>query len=61
MSDLPVACKVWAFSTCKCKIVEGNVVMKVNYALEEDEVAQSFVLSCQAVSTTQKVVVDVDV
>jgi ring-1,2-phenylacetyl-CoA epoxidase subunit PaaE len=35
--------------------------MKINYALEEDEVAQNYVLSCQAVPTTKKVVVDFDV
>lgn len=35
--------------------------MKVNYALDEKEVAQQFVLSCQAVPTTKKVIVDFDV
>ncbi len=60
-ADLPFACKGGVCSTCKCKIVEGNVEMKINYALEEDEVAQNFVLSCQAVPTTEKVVVDFDV
>ncbi|MFD2568362.1 1,2-phenylacetyl-CoA epoxidase subunit PaaE [Pseudotenacibaculum haliotis] len=60
-ADLPFACKGGVCSTCKCKVVEGNVEMKINYALEEDEVAQNFVLSCQAVPTTEKVVVDFDV
>ena len=35
--------------------------MKVNYALEDKEVAQNYVLSCQAVPTSEKVVVDFDV
>ncbi|HFC30615.1 MAG TPA: 2Fe-2S iron-sulfur cluster binding domain-containing protein, partial [Oceanospirillales bacterium] len=60
-ADLPFACKGGVCSTCKCKVVEGEVKMKVNYALEEDEVAKDFVLSCQAVPTTKKVVVDFDV
>lgn len=60
-ADLPFACKGGVCSTCKCKVVEGNVEMKINYALEEDEVAQNFVLSCQAIPTTEKVVVDFDV
>ncbi|WP_203293869.1 1,2-phenylacetyl-CoA epoxidase subunit PaaE [Luteirhabdus pelagi] len=60
-ADLPFACKGGVCSTCKCKIVEGSVEMKINYALEEDEVAQNFVLSCQAVPTSEKVTVDFDV
>lgn len=60
-ADLPFACKGGVCSTCKCKVLEGSVEMKVNYALEEDEVAQNFVLSCQAVPTSESVKVDFDV
>ncbi len=60
-ADLPFACKGGVCSTCKCKVIEGKVEMKINYALEEDEVAKGLVLSCQAVPTTEKVIVDFDV
>ncbi|WP_338731291.1 1,2-phenylacetyl-CoA epoxidase subunit PaaE [Mangrovimonas cancribranchiae] len=60
-ADLPFACKGGVCSTCKCQVVEGEVEMKINYALEDDEVAQHYVLSCQSVPTTKKVVVDFDV
>jgi ring-1,2-phenylacetyl-CoA epoxidase subunit PaaE len=60
-ADLPFACKGGVCSTCKCQVKEGEVEMKINYALEEKEVAQNYVLSCQAVPTTEKVVVDFDV
>jgi len=60
-ADLPFACKGGVCSTCKCEVKEGNVEMKINYALDEKEVAQNLVLSCQAVPTTDKVVVDFDV
>ncbi len=60
-ADLPFACKGGVCSTCKCKLVEGKVEMKINYALEEDEVAKGLVLSCQAVPITEKVIVDFDV
>jgi len=60
-ADLPFACKGGVCSTCKCKIVEGEIKMKVNYALEAEEVANNFALSCQAVPITEKVVVDFDV
>lgn len=60
-ADLPFACKGGVCSTCKCQVNYGDVEMKVNYALEDKEVAQNFVLSCQAVPTTEKVVLDFDV
>lgn len=60
-ADLPFACKGGVCSTCKCRVIEGSVEMKVNYALLEDELASGLVLSCQAVPTTEKVVVDFDV
>ncbi|MCA0154319.1 2Fe-2S iron-sulfur cluster-binding protein [Winogradskyella vincentii] len=60
-ADLPFACKGGVCSTCKCEVKEGDVEMKINYALEEDELKQNLVLSCQAVPTTEKVVVDFDV
>lgn len=60
-ADLPYACKGGVCSTCKCRVIEGNVEMKINYALDANEVAQKLVLSCQAVPVTEKVVVDFDV
>lgn len=60
-ADLPFACKGGVCSTCKCKVEGGHVEMKVNYALEENEVAQNLVLSCQAVPTTESVKVNFDV
>ena len=60
-ADLPFACKGGVCSTCKCRVIDGAVEMKINYALDDKEVSQNLVLSCQAVPTTEKVVVDFDV
>lgn len=60
-ADLPFACKGGVCSTCKCEVKQGSVEMKINYALDEKEVSQNLVLSCQAVPTSDKVVVDFDV
>lgn len=57
-ADLPFACKGGVCSTCRCKVIEGSVEMKINYALDEDEVAKNLVLSCQAVPTSGKIVVE---
>jgi ring-1,2-phenylacetyl-CoA epoxidase subunit PaaE len=58
--DMRYSCKGGVCSTCRCKIVDGNVEMDVNYALEDYEVARGFVLSCQAFPITDKVVIDFD-
>lgn len=60
-ADLPFACKGGVCSTCKCRVEEGTVEMKVNYALDDKEVAQNLVLSCQAVPTSERVKVNFDV
>lgn len=57
-ADLPFACKGGVCSTCRCKVIDGTVEMKINYALDENEVAKNYILSCQAVPTSEKVVVD---
>ena len=58
--DMRYSCKGGVCSTCRCKVVDGNVEMDVNYALEDYEVARGFVLSCQAFPITDKVIVDFD-
>jgi ring-1,2-phenylacetyl-CoA epoxidase subunit PaaE len=46
--DLPYACKGGVCCTCRAKLLEGEVTMDKNFTLEADEMAQGFVLSCQA-------------
>lgn len=60
-ADLPYACKGGVCASCRAKLIEGKVEMDVNYALEEDEVAQGFILTCQSHPRTQKAIVDFDV
>jgi ring-1,2-phenylacetyl-CoA epoxidase subunit PaaE len=59
--DLRYSCKGGVCSTCRCKVLEGQVDMDVNYALEDYEVARGFVLSCQSFPATDRLVLDFDV
>jgi len=59
-ADLPFACKGGVCCTCRAKLVEGEVRMDVNYALEPEEVEQGFILTCQSHPVTDKVVIDFD-
>jgi ring-1,2-phenylacetyl-CoA epoxidase subunit PaaE len=59
-ADLPYACKGGVCTTCKAKLVEGEVSMDVNWGLEPDEVAKGYILTCQSHPKTEKIVVDFD-
>ncbi|MEN9685895.1 MAG: hypothetical protein RLZZ28_1681 [Bacteroidota bacterium] len=59
-ADLPYACKGGVCCTCKAKLIEGEVDMDVNYGLEQEEIEQGFILTCQSHPRTEKVVVDFD-
>lgn len=59
-ADLPYACKGGVCCTCRAKLVSGTVAMDVNYALEPEEVAQGYILTCQSHPTSESVVVDFD-
>ena len=59
-ADLPFACKGGVCCTCKAKLIEGVAPMNVNYALEKDEVEQGYILTCQAIPKSSKIVVDFD-
>ena len=58
--ELPYSCRGGVCSTCRCKLVEGEVDMDVNFALEDYEVARGFVLACQSYPASDKVTVDFD-
>ena len=58
--ELPYACKAGVCSTCRAKVVEGEVDMDANFALEDYEVARGYVLTCQSYPTTDRLTVDFD-
>ncbi len=58
--DLPYSCKGGVCATCRTHVREGDVEMAVNYGLEPWEVEKGFVLACQCVPVSDKVVLDYD-
>ena len=59
-SDLPFACKGGVCGTCRAQLVEGEVHMRRNFALDDHEVEAGFVLTCQSLPLTESVTVDYD-
>lgn len=58
--DLPYSCKAGVCCTCRARVLSGNVVMDRNFTLEPAEMAQGFVLTCQARATTGELTVSFD-
>jgi ring-1,2-phenylacetyl-CoA epoxidase subunit PaaE len=53
--DAPYACRGGVCGTCRARVVQGEVEMDVNYALEPDELASGVVLTCQSHPLTDEV------
>ena len=58
--EVPYSCKSGVCCTCRAKLIEGQVRMDRNFALEPHEVAAGFVLTCQAHPLTERVVISFD-
>lgn len=58
--DLPFSCKGGMCSTCRARLLEGEVKMARNYALEPHEVAAGYVLTCQSYPLTERVLISFD-
>lgn len=58
--EVPFSCTSGVCGTCRAKLVEGEVRMERNFALDKAEVAAGFVLCCQAHPLTERVVLSFD-
>lgn len=58
--DAPFACKAGVCSTCKAKVLKGEVEMIANHALEDYEVNAGYVLTCQCYPVSDDVAWDYD-
>jgi ring-1,2-phenylacetyl-CoA epoxidase subunit PaaE len=58
--EVPFSCKSGVCCTCRAKLLEGEVRMARNFALEKHEVAAGFVLTCQSHPLTERVVLTFD-
>jgi len=58
--DLPFACKGGVCGTCRARLVAGQVTMRRNYALEQEELDAGYILTCQSVPASEQITVDYD-
>jgi ring-1,2-phenylacetyl-CoA epoxidase subunit PaaE len=58
--EVPFSCTSGVCGTCRAKVIEGDVRMERNFALDKQEVAAGYVLTCQAHPMTERVVLSFD-
>ncbi len=58
--DVPFACKAGVCSTCRALVLEGDIEMQANHALEDYEVSRGYVLTCQCYPVSDTVVISYD-
>lgn len=58
--EVPYSCTSGVCGTCRAKLIEGEVRMERNFALDKKEVANGYVLTCQAHPLTDRVVLSFD-
>ena len=58
--DVPFSCKGGVCATCKARLVAGKVDMDLNHALGGQELAEGYILTCQAHPVSERVTVDFD-
>ena len=59
-ADAPFSCKGGVCCTCKAKVLKGEVKMDKNYALEDDEVEDGYILTCQSHPISEELIVTYD-
>lgn len=53
--DAPFSCREGICGACACQLTSGEVKMASNDVLEEEDVAEGYVLACQSVALTETV------
>lgn len=59
-ADAPFSCTGGVCGTCRARVIEGEVRMDRNYALEPEEIAAGVVLACQSHPVSDTVVLSYD-
>ena len=58
--DAPFSCRGGVCSSCRAKVLQGSAEMRINHALTDAEVANGYILTCQAHATSENLIVSFD-
>ncbi len=58
--DAPYSCQGGICSTCIARIKKGSVKMETNQILTDEEIDDGLILTCQAMPTSNSIIIDYD-
>ena len=58
--DAPYSCQGGICSTCIARIKKGSVKMDSNQILTDEEIDDGLILTCQAIPTSNSIIIDYD-
>lgn len=58
--DAPYSCKGGVCCTCRAKVLKGKATMTLNYSLTDAELAEGYILTCQAHPASDELVISYD-
>ncbi len=58
--DAPYSCQGGICSTCIARIKKGSVKMESNQILTDEEIDDGLILTCQAMPTSNSIIIDYD-
>jgi len=58
--DAPFTCLVGSCQACKAKLEYGEVEMKLNHGLSQDEVDAGYILTCQSYPLSNQIEINYD-
>jgi len=58
--EVPFSCRGGLCCSCRAKVIEGDVIMKINHALTDKEVSEGYTLACQAIANSSKIKLNFD-
>jgi ring-1,2-phenylacetyl-CoA epoxidase subunit PaaE len=58
--DAPFSCRGGVCSSCRAKVLKGSAAMRMNHTLTDSEIADGYILTCQAYATSAELIVSFD-
>jgi ring-1,2-phenylacetyl-CoA epoxidase subunit PaaE len=58
--DAPFSCRGGVCSSCRAKVLKGSAAMRMNHTLTDSEIAEGYILTCQAYATSAELIVSFD-
>lgn len=58
--DAPYSCRSGVCCSCRAKILSGSAEMQHNYTLTDEDMAEGYILTCQANPTSNELIISYD-